>query len=563
MGVLTRRMFHFRLLAALAAGSTSLPRTAGAATAGAIGPAERLWLDRLTFGATAAEAARLSDLGREAWLEGQLSHPVSDPGLEDRLAAARLRISYAAGSDEYGNRWRATDEMRPLSWLRADPADLVALQDWGPGKGMEYSERTRPAQEVIAASLIRAVHAEGQLREVMTQFWHDHFNVDSGKDETTASTFPAYDATLRAQALGNFRVLLGEVARSPAMLYYLNNADSIASPANENYARELLELHTLGAGNYLNDRYSDWRAVPGAQDGLAEGYLDLDVYEVARAFTGWSVGDGRWLAEGEQAPRTGRFHYVARWHDPYQKRILGREFPPNRGPLADGEEVLDILARHPGTARFVCEKIARRLLADDPDPGLIARLAQVFLAATEAPDQIAQVVRALVLSSEFDAPPTKLRRPFEVLAAILRAAGAEVVSPESGWHWELARAGWRQHECGPPTGHPDRMTAWTGASSLNRLVDLALYALEDWWGTARLDLSPLAGPDETLRAFLARHAAGLSAPAADGIAAEIGTAYLGVEGLDGPAQAQSDDQRHNAARMAMAFAALTPEFLFR
>jgi hypothetical protein len=185
--------------------------------------------------------------------------------------------------------------------------------------------------------------------------------------------------------LGNFRALLGEVARSPAMLYYLNNSDSIASPANENYARELLELHTLGAGNYLNDRYDDWKAVPGATEGLADGYLDLDVYEVARAFTGWSVGDGRWIAEGETAPRTGRFHYVARWHDPYQKRILGREFPPNRGPLQDGEEVLDILAAHPGTARFVCSKIARRLLSDDPPAALVEQMADRFLATRNAP----------------------------------------------------------------------------------------------------------------------------------------------------------------------------------
>jgi uncharacterized protein (DUF1800 family) len=557
--MLTRRMFLTRLLASVAAALGPLPRPALATTA----TPERAWLNRLTFGATPEAEARLAEMGREAWLDWQLSHPVTDPGLEARLAEARLRIAYDAGEDEDGNRWPATDELRPLAWLAADPADRLPLQDWGPGKGMNYAERTRPAQEVIAASLIRAVHAEGQLREVMTQFWHDHFNVDAMKDETTASTFPAHDATLRAHALGNFRVLLGEVARSPAMLYYLNNADSIASPANENYARELLELHTLGAGNYLNDRTSDWRAVPGATEGLAEGYLDLDVYEVARAFTGWSVGDGRWITDGEQAPRTGVFHYVARWHDPYQKRVLGREFPPNRGPMADGDEVLDILAGHPGTARFICEKIARRLLADDPDPALVERLAQVFLGAAEAPDQIAQVLRALVLSPDFDAPPTKLRRPFEMLAALLRATGAAVDSPETAWHWELSRAGWRQHEYGPPTGHPDRLAAWTGASSLNRLVDIALYALEDWWGTARADFSAPAGPDETLRAFLFRHAHSLAPSAAAGIAAELAEAYAGSEGMDGPVRDLPAEKRHNAARNAAAFAALTPEFLFR
>jgi uncharacterized protein (DUF1800 family) len=556
--MLTRRMFQTRMLALLAASVAPLPGFASTA-AGAL---DRLWLNRLTFGASPDALRQIGDLGRERWLDRQLSLPVTDPALEERLSAARLRIAYPAGADEDGNDWAVQDEMRPLTALKSDPADLVRLLDWGPGSGMDFSERVRPAQEVIAAAPIRAVHAEAQLREVMTQFWHDHFNVHSGKDESTSVFFPQYDAMLRSHAFGNFRVLLGEVARSPAMLYYLNNADSIASPANENYARELLELHTLGARNYLNDRYSDWKAVPGAEAGLAEGYLDLDVYEVARAFTGWSVGDGRWLAEGEEAPRSGQFHYVQRWHDPYQKRILGREFPPNRAPMEDGEEVLDMLARHPGTARLLSEKIAHRLLTDDPDPALVLRLADEFLAHADAPDQIARVIRALVQSPDFTAPPTKLRRPFEMLMAVYRAAGAAVENPENAYHWQLSRAGWRQHDFGPPTGHPDRMAAWTGASSLNRLIDLALYGLDDWFGTARADLGDPARADETGRAFLARQAARLSPDAAAGIAEELGSALLG-DGLDGPVSEVPADDRQAAAQMALAFAALTPDFLFR
>jgi hypothetical protein len=427
---ITRRTFHTRLIAVLAATGLPFPGPAWAAVEGEA----RLWLNRLTFGATAAEAERFATLGPEDWLDRQLSLPVSDPALEDRLSRARLRISYPAGLEENGSTWPAVDEMRPLSALTADPAALLPLIDWTPGRGMDYSERLRPATEVIAASLIRAVHAEAQLREVMTQFWHDHFNVNATKDAYTAAFFASHDALLRTNALGNFRVMLGEVARSPAMLYHLNNADSIASPANENYARELQELHTLGAGNYLNDRYTDWQSVPGATEGLAAGYLDLDIYEVARAFTGWSMGDGRWIAEGETAPMTGRFHYVARWHDPYQKRILGREFTPNRGPMEDGEEVLDLLASHSGTARFVCSKIARRLLSDDPPDALVEAMARTFLAAHDAPDQIAQVLRVLVLSSDFAAQQQKLRRPFEFLAALYRATGAEVESSENGFH---------------------------------------------------------------------------------------------------------------------------------
>lgn len=555
--MLTRRMFHTRLMAALAA--VQLPAVT-AAFANAPAQVDRVWLNRLTFGATSEGLARIAELGREGWLDWQLSLPPSDPDLDARLAAATLRAAYEAGEDEFGNHWPAHDSLRPLSHLTADPADLVSFLDWGPGNGMDFSERSRPAQEVIAASLIRAVHAPAQLREVMTQFWHDHFSVNSAKDESTAVFFVQYDAALRAHAFGNFRDLLGEVARSPAMLYYLNNADSLASPANENFARELLELHTLGAGNYLNDRYSDWREVPGAADGRAEGYLDLDVYEVARAFTGWSVGDGRWLSEGEEAPRSGRFHYVARWHDPYQKRILGKEFPPNRAELADGEEVLDMLAAHPGTARFLCEKLARRFLADDPPAAVVEKMAAEFLAAADAPDQIARVLRVLVLSPDFAAPPTKLRRPFEMLAALYRASGAEVAATENAWVWQLSRAGWRQHEYGPPTGHPDRAGAWTGASTLNRMADLALYAHDDWFGGAKADLAALA-EKETVSAFVYRHAATLAPDIAKAVVDDL----AGVYGLDHTAAAGdlTAEDRQGLATAAIALAALTPDFLLR
>ena len=555
--MITRRMFHTRLMAALAA--TALPRPTPALASS--DSEARIWLNRLTFGASPRDVAAFSDLGPEAWLDWQLSLPAGDPALDQRLSRARLRISYPAGQDENGASWPAEDALRPLSALTADPATLLPLIDWTPGRGMDYSERVRPATEVIAASLIRAVHAEAQLREVMAQFWHDHFNVNAMKDEYTAAFFASHDAVMRSHALGNFRALLGDVARSPAMLYYLNNADSIASPANENFARELLELHTLGAGNYLNDRHTDWKSVPGATDGLAAGYLDFDVYEVARAFTGWSMGDGRWIAEGEAAPMTGRFHYVQRWHDPYQKRVLGREFLPNRGPMEDGEEVLDILAGHPGTARFVCGKIAQRFLSDDPPPALVDRLAKTFLATRDAPDQIAQVLRVLVRAPEFSAPQQKLRRPFEFLAALYRAVGAEVTSSENGFHWQLSRAGWRQHEFGPPTGHPDQAAAWTGASTLNRYVDLALSGLEGWFDGGRADLAALAGDDETALAFAARHADSLAPGQGRVIASELAAGF----GFDAstPARDYPAEDRQALAASAIAFAALTPDFLLR
>ncbi len=548
--MLTRRAFHSGLLSTVAA--LSAPRAVWAAAAGV--PIGRLYVNRLTFGATSESLNDIAALGPVAWLDQQLSLPATDPALDQRLQDARLRITYEAESDQSGNTWPAADELRPLSSLLADPADLTRLINWD--IGMSYLERARPASEVLAASLIRAVHAPAQLREVMTQFWHDHFNVNSQKNEFCAAFFPSHDAVLREHALGNFRVLLGQIARSPSMLYYLNNDESRASPANENYARELLELHTMGAAAYVNDRFASWHEVPGADQGLSQAYIDQDVYEVARAFTGWSVGDGRYLSEGVFAPKTGRFAYVEAWHDPYQKRILGVEFPPNRAAMADGEQVLDILAAHPATARFICEKIARRLLADDPDPALVADLAAVFLAKSAAPDQLAQVVRALVLHPDFAAtPPSKLRRPFEVLVALYRATGAQVTATENNFQWPLSRAGWHQHEYGPPTGHPDVMDQWTGASALNRVIDLCLTAHEPWFGCVSANLGQRQ-KGETLAALAGRWAALLGHDGA-GLAAAMG--------IDAAALASdvTDEDHWGVAAGAIALAAVTPAFLLR
>lgn len=252
------------------------------------------------------------------------------------------------------------------------------------------------------------------------------------------------------------------------------------------------------------------------------------------------MGDDRWLSEGEEAPRSGQFHYVDRWHDPYQKRILGREFPPSRVPMQDGEEVLD-------------------MLADDPPAALVEGMAAAFLAHRGASDQIARVQRVLVLSPEFEAPVTKIRRPVEFMAGLCRAVEAEIDAPDLAWSWELPRAGWRQHEHGPPTGHPDRIDAWTWASAVNRRVDPALNVLHPDAGGVRFDLAGPKDTRETAGAFLERHAAAVSPGAAAGIAAELVTAF----GLD-PDSAAADhapELRAEAAAIAIAFAAMRPDFL--
>ena len=549
--MLNRR--EFLISALLATALRPLPAMANAAA----DPSE-IFLNRLTFGANAQSRAALAQMGAQAWLDDQLSRPARDPDLDSRLAAFRLLISYEAEDEGNGFAWDGLTEMRALTALNADPASLLPLLDWE--KPMSYAERARPADEVIAASLTRAVHAPAQLREVMTQFWHDHFNVHAQKDEFVAVFFPGYDATLRDNALGNFRTLLGAVAKSPSMLIYLNNAESSASPANENFGRELLELHTLGAGNYLNEYYDNWSQVPGAADGLAQGYIDEDVYEVARAFTGWTVGDGRWIAEGQETPMTGLFAYVEGWHDPYQKRVLGIEMEPNRAPMADAEQVMDILAKHPGTARFICTKLARRLVSDQPSPEFVDRLAALFLQTTDAPDQIAQLIRAIVADPEFAAPPTKIRRPFEFLVAMYRASGVKVASTEMAFHYQLSRSGWQQHTFGPPTGHPDTFDAWNTSTLVLRYVDYALSAHDEWFGSTTTRLSGKVPDDvQTLGQLMQFWSGQLHGTPGDGSPEFF--AEMGIN-PDDPLP-DNETERHDYSVVAIAFAALSPQFMFR
>jgi uncharacterized protein (DUF1800 family) len=188
-------------------------------------------------------------------------------------------------------------------------------------------------------------------------------------------------------------------------------------------------------------------------------------------------------------------------------------------------------------------------------------MAETFLATAEAEDQIAQVLRVLILSPDFAAPPAKLRRPFEFLAAIYRATGAEVTSDENGFQWQLGRAGWRQHEYGPPTGHPDRLEAWIGASALNRSIDIALNCFEDWFDGATVDLSVPTALDQTTASFAAQHSDRLAPRQGEPIAAILAEAF-GID-PENPVADLSPEDRQGLARAAVAFAALTPEFLLR
>lgn len=385
-----------------------------------------------------SEAARV-----EAWVERQLDWTAIDDGAVDaRLAAAG---------------YRTLDKSLEQLWAdhnRADPP---------------YDERMRPAFECQRAAFLRAVHSRRQLRELVVEFWHNHFNV-FGTDFTVGTVLPHYDRdVIRAHAMGNFRDMLEAVARSTAMLYYLDNVSNSRSGPNENFARELLELHTLGAEHYLGFM-NPFEVPPDPEDpSYPSGYTDIDVYETAAAFTGWSVRNGHWQFPTEN---DGTFTYRSSWHDQGPKFVLGMLLFPEQPALKDGRDVLDRLASHPRTARFVCAKLVRRLVADDPPAALVESAAKVFRDHWQAPDQITRVLRHILLSQPFRSGwGGKQRRPFEVVVAALRAAGTDfnlrMDNPASNdLLWLYRFTGHTPFEWAAPNGYPDRARAWNGSNAL-------------------------------------------------------------------------------------------------
>lgn len=486
-------------------------------------------LRALSFGLSPLDLESAKGASLDDWLERQCRPPAGDePGVAEMLRRATLTIEYGPGEEiadepaaeesdqdakaqsekadaapagmmqgeraagmqavkEPRRAYSATNEDRPLRALGAPLADLWHLTKWN--KPLAWDERARPGQELRAATLVRACHSTYQLREVMTQFWHQHFHVNAASDDIRVQvSLPTYDReTIRPRCLGNFRDLLGAVARSTAMLAYLNNAGSRASPANENYARELFELHTLGRERYLNHLYNRWRDVPGAVDGKPEGYIDQDVYEAARAFTGWTIADGSWGGDEPLPDRGGSFLYHEAFHDNYQKRVLGAEFEPNQPPMADGERVLDLVAAHPGTARHICGKLCRALGEDDPPAELIAAAADAWTTHAEADDQIARVVRAIALHKAFGVGRRRVKRPFELAASLLRAIGGEVRVSNS-WMWVLGNMGQGLYEWPTPAGPPLESRAWTGASAMIARWNLPEMVMAGWFDGARVRL---------------------------------------------------------------------------
>lgn len=437
-------------------------------------------LDRLTFGAKSAELSFVQRNGISRWIESQLSPTSFDSEVEKSLKYAKLRISYKDSPD-----FASVNENRPLENLNKPIQELWYLGDRQ--LKVHNEERMRPLRELCASRLLHAANSQWQIRELMVDFWHNHFNIYAG-DAPVALTMPSFEREcIRKHSLGNFSTLLESVATSPAMLIYLNNRTSKTGSPNENYARELFELHTLGKKHYLNELYSKWRHVPGAENGGPQGYIDQDVYEAARAFTGWAIEDGRNMGGNVKLPQTGNFIYLESWHDPYQKRVLAQEFDPHMPAMYDGKRVLEVLARHQGTAEHICEKLCRRFVSDTPPTALVASCAKVWIEHIKHPEQIAKVLEHLFLSPTFtqsveSSHSKKLKRPLELAISFVRKLDLPL-APSQQLVNEISAAGQLLYMWPTPDGHPDATEYWVTSQSLKKRWLLPLGLIENTWGT--------------------------------------------------------------------------------
>ncbi len=405
-------------------------------------------LNNITYGATATTIAEFNALGANdnarltAFVDQQLSPAtIDDTALDARLSAA----GYSTLNKSLTQLW--ADHVAP------DPV---------------WDIRMRPAWELQRAALTRAVHSKRQVQEVMVGFWHNHFNVMANDFDIGPVSVHYNRDVIRANALGNFRTMLEAVAQSTAMMYYLDNASNTRSGPNENFARELLELHTFGAENYLG--FMDPFQVPPAPEDPAYpiGYTDVDVYETAAAFTGWSVKDGHWQYPTED---DGTFVYRQAWHDAGPKFVLGKFLNPEQPAMKDGRDILDRLASHPRVAKFICKKLIRRFVSDAPDPALINSAAAIFRANWQNANQIQLTVRHILLSETFkNVWGQKHRRPFELTAAALRALGSDWTprlgdSKSDEMFWRMGFTGNAPYEWPAPNGYPDVAVAWSGSNS--------------------------------------------------------------------------------------------------
>ncbi|HEX2714129.1 MAG TPA: DUF1800 domain-containing protein [Candidatus Acidoferrales bacterium] len=523
-------------------------------------------LNRLGFGPRPSDIERVRRMGLEKWIEQQLDpSSIDDSALEARLekfptlamsasqlldrfpqpkqAAKQAGLSreefqkqreemrrehaqqQAQGSAQSGETGHAQEAERNSNLPDSGKPARLGVKGQGlvgdPNSVRMNFEEVHTPQRIIAelsmAKMTRAVYSERQLYEELVDFWFNHFNVFAGKGADRWLLTSYERDVIRPHALGKFKDLLSATAKSPAMLFYLDNwlsadpkafermqrelalrrerfygmygmRDSLSygrlgppfppdrrppgqprnlkkeRGLNENYARELMELHTLGV------------------DG---GYTQQDVIEVARCFTGWTM----------KAPRHDpEFHFDDRIHDPGSKTVLGQKI--HAGGMKDGEQVLAMLARHPNTAKFISTKLARHFVSDNPPAALVDRMAKTFL---DTDGDIRAVLRAMIYSPEFWARQTyraKIKTPFELVASTARAVSADVEVPLPLVMW-TARIGEPLYQCQPPTGYSDKAETWVNTGALLNRLNFSLALAGNRMRAIRVDVPDLLGQEVT------------------------------------------------------------------
>jgi uncharacterized protein (DUF1800 family) len=543
-------------------------------------------LNRLGFGARPGDVERVRALGVENYIRQQLN-PAS---IADEAAEAKVRnlpvlsMSTAELYAKYPNPGLLLRELQRQGKL---PGDLAQLRDERNGVAaqpakdsdamsetaaksgdeMKAPDRTeyrrairdyyvknnlRPPQQLMqelhASRILRAVYSERQLQEVMVDFWTNHFNVFAGKG-VDRWLLVSYDRdTIRPHTMGKFRDLLLATAQSPAMLFYLDNFQSVSPDApqaanrqnrrqfelgqrggqqgmqggrglgqgqgrglgrglgqadrdlrqearrreqqdnpemskeqqqqrakrgiNENYARELMELHTLGV------------------DG---GYTQKDVQEVARCFTGWTIFDPRGVSSRlapQMADQAGKFYFNPRLHDDGEKTVLGHKIPAGGG-INDGLLVLDLLSQNPATAKFIATKLAVKFVTDNPSPALVERIAGAY---TKSDGDIRETLRAVFTSPEFIAPDTyraKIKTPFELAVSAVRTLGGETNGGPSFHQW-IARMGEPIYGYQAPTGYPDTAEDWVNTGALLERLNFGLALANNRIPGTRINLDRFA-----------------------------------------------------------------------
>lgn len=563
----------FRLLAVLLIYSLALPLFAvpeQQKAGGSLTEEQKIIhvLNRLGYGPRPGDVEKVKSIGLKKYIEQQLSPETIDDSVAERKVG-NLEIFQMSTAEVFakypnpgallqalnGGRRQQPNAQPPL--VPADPAAAQKMtEDEQRLRRQQLQELyqkydLRPAQQIlpqiVTNRFVRAVYSERQLQEVMVDFWQNHFNVFAGK-AAVRWYIPSYERdVLRKYALGNFRDLLLATAQHPAMLFYLDNFESVApnaqnnqannrlrqlletgrlTPAmreqikarqgisdaeldrrieqmrqasqqrrglNENYARELMELHTLG---------------------VEGGYTQKDIIEVARAFTGWTIADPRGyrraaaeMIRGDDNRRlerlqrqagipenldSGQFYFNPRWHDNGPKYVLGQKI--DEGGIKDGIKVIDILSRHPSTAKFIARKLCEKFVSDNPSEALVGRVADAF---SRSGGDIRATLRAIFEDPEFFAPENyraKIKTPFELAVSAVRALGGET----SGGPAILAmlnKLGEVPYGYQAPTGYPDKAEDWVNTGALLERLNFAVAIASNRIPGTRVNLSGFSSAD--------------------------------------------------------------------